>query len=777
MIKSSLLLYVLLLGAVSLPAMTPVERIDALVKSGLLAHNLQPNAAIDDATFLRRIYLGIAGRIPTFEESDAFRSSRSPKKRSEVIQHLLQGEGSVANAYHFWADLLRVNGRDATVSDGYELWLKDALRSNKPYDRMVRELVTAQGDIWENGAIGYYVRDRGMPLDNMANTVRVFLGVRLECAQCHDHPFDDWSQMDFYRMAAFSYGMQNGKFDKTDGARNRVAVVERFKKAEQQAYRDAVFKVSGIKDFPGLGSGDKKIDKLFGSAKGRAWIQRHGLDKTRLRELRDIGKDAKARAELRRRGATLVLSELYGPLKRMSVLESVQELKLPHDYAYNDAQPLSTVGTGTMFGERVSASRGESPIAVYARWLTSPQNPTFTKVIVNRLWKEVFGAGLIEPVDDITDYSKASNPELLGYLEDLFQELNYDIKAFLGILYNSQAYQREVNHRELEPGEACYFPGPTLRRMSAEQVWDSIVGLAVPHADGFKPRLKKQLPAIERLRLISTSLEGRPLDEFEAMLNQIAPLMDELIKKEAQQRKQLQVASRKRDRKRMSDLRAEMKRSRAEVLRQVRKIGYPDLRDEIDISRLLNTFGLSESNFSSDDAIPADGAFYTTKATKLPSVAIGPAPAHLDKTAARAWHAAEKAEFHAYHQLIKGMARASELTSPAPPGHFLRDFGQSDREVIENAANEASIPQALNLLNGKAAALIANRYSPVGQRVHAERSTDAKIRVIFRAMLTRDPTNAELQLLITRLASRGQARFVERVVWALLNTQQFLFVQ
>ena len=69
-------------------------------------------------------------------------------------------------------------------------------------------MVAAQGKAWDNGAIGYYMRDRGMPLDNMANTVRVFLGTRIECAQCHNHPFDKWTQMQFYQMAAFTYGVQ-----------------------------------------------------------------------------------------------------------------------------------------------------------------------------------------------------------------------------------------------------------------------------------------------------------------------------------------------------------------------------------------------------------------------------------------------------------------------------------------------------------------------------------------------------------------------------------------
>jgi len=473
----------------------------------------------------------------------------------------------------------------------------------------------------------------------------------------------------------------------------------------------------------------------------------------------------------------MVLTELYGPLKRMSVTTTARDLKLPFDYQYDNAKPLDVVKPLTMFGDRVGSVSPKSSLQDYAQWLTAPSNPQFTKVIVNRLWKEVFGIGIIEPVDDITDYTKPSNPELLAYLEDLFRELDFDIKAFLRILHNTQASQRVASQRDLKPGEPYHFEGPLLRRMTAEQVWDSIVSLSVPHADGFKPRLKSQLSDIERLRLISKSLEGRTLEEFQATLNVLAPLMLELQGKETQFRRQLQSASKKRDRARIGSLRSEMKEYRVQVIRKIRNIGYVHLRGEIEISHLLKPFGLKESDFADSETNPSAGAFYTRRATKLAAVALGKAPANLDPQAARAWYATQKAEFKEYDQLIRGMARASELTSPAPRGHFLRDFGQSDREVIENANDNASIPQALNLLNGSAATVIANRYSPTGHRIHAERDVSAKIRTIFRAVLTRDPTDAELRLLQTKMTSLNNRNREEQIVWTLLNTQQFLFIQ
>src|SRR4029077_2331969 len=85
-------------------------------------------------------------------------------------------------------------------------WVKGSLETNKPYDRFVYEMLTAEGKVWDNPASGYILRDSGMPLDAMNNTVRIFLGTRIGCAQCHNHPFDRWTQKEFYQMAAFTYG-------------------------------------------------------------------------------------------------------------------------------------------------------------------------------------------------------------------------------------------------------------------------------------------------------------------------------------------------------------------------------------------------------------------------------------------------------------------------------------------------------------------------------------------------------------------------------------------
>ncbi len=110
--------------------------------------------------------------------------------------------------YNYWASILRLKDRpDANVlAYAYRDWVKEQLRTNRPYDEWVYDMLTAEGKIWDNPAVGYTMRDTGMPLVHVDNTVRVFLGTQIGCAQCHDHPFDKWTQKEFYSLAAFTHG-------------------------------------------------------------------------------------------------------------------------------------------------------------------------------------------------------------------------------------------------------------------------------------------------------------------------------------------------------------------------------------------------------------------------------------------------------------------------------------------------------------------------------------------------------------------------------------------
>jgi len=724
--------------------------IDTLVDATLSAEGVAPNPEISDATFLRRAYLDIAGRIPTPEEADAF--YESGQNRPELIAKLIRSDAFVSHSYNWWADVLRLKG-NAYQEAAYQLWVKDALRENLPYDQMVRDLVAPKGLIWENGAAGYYFRDIGMPLDNMSNTVRIFLGTRLECAQCHNHPFDKWTQMDYFQMAAFTFGVNPRDY----AAENRNMFMKSF--AER---RDAIFKEASGQDL--LSYPRKKQLQNLGKIKKR--LDREGIDPEEFKKgiQRGIAAVEKADLESEAKGAREAFNDLYNNLQYVRLgYDEKRSLKLPHDYQYDDAKPKSSVVARAMFAlEEDGASREiGTGLDAYAEWMTSPANPAFTKVIVNRLWKRAFGVGVYEPVDDLTEHTLPSDPALLGHLEELLRDLNYDTRAFLEVIYNTRAYQRAANTEEVLAGVPYYFPGPKLRRLTAEQIWDSLVGLCIQEADSFHPNQVRLERSIAVVKARYEALEGVPYEEFAERASAAAKVSAEDQGELNELRESMLAALDAGDSTRVTELRKEYRAKDGAAERKLNEIF------EIGGRRAAMAAGAGSA---------MKGYGVRTKDRKNLQIDLPDPPEGLSKSQMKAWKSGLNRDMSMFKRLVGEMARASELQAPARRGHFLREFGQSDREEIQNANHDASVPQALNLLNGRTIDAIANRFAVFGRRIEAADTERAKIEAIFAAMLTRRPTEAEFATISDRLDFEDPKAYRE-LIWALLNTQQFMFIQ
>lgn len=186
-------------------------QIDQYVANFYRSKKLSVPEVTDDATFLRRAFLVATGRIPTAEEARSFLEIEDSSKRDAVVDYLLKSKGYSSRMSNWVFDLLRItDGRVGTSASNepYRQWVRDAMTHNMHWNEFTRRLIASSGDGWDpnTAAVGYYTRDRGMPLDNMANTMRVFLGSRMECAQCHDDPFGKTERHDFYQLAAFTHG-------------------------------------------------------------------------------------------------------------------------------------------------------------------------------------------------------------------------------------------------------------------------------------------------------------------------------------------------------------------------------------------------------------------------------------------------------------------------------------------------------------------------------------------------------------------------------------------
>jgi hypothetical protein len=184
------------------------SRIDGLLAGHWQEHGVSPSRPLADEAFVRRVYLELGGRIPTHDEVVAFLGSAAADRRGDLIARLLESPDYVSHSYNYWADILRLQERPDKhlVFEPYLHYVKEAIRTNTPYDTWAHEMLTANGRPWENPAVGFQLRDEGMPLPYVDNTVRVFLGTQIGCAQCHDHPFDHWTQREFYELAALTAG-------------------------------------------------------------------------------------------------------------------------------------------------------------------------------------------------------------------------------------------------------------------------------------------------------------------------------------------------------------------------------------------------------------------------------------------------------------------------------------------------------------------------------------------------------------------------------------------
>ncbi len=396
-------------------------RIDQHVATFYRRKNLEVPKVTDDATFLRRAFLVSVGRIPTAEEALAFLEIDDPTKRESLVDYLLKSKGYSSHMANWAFDLLRLtDGRIGSTASNepYRHWVRTAMTDNMPWNEFTRHLIASSGDGWDpaTAAVGYYTRDRGMPLDNLSNTMRVFLGARMECAQCHDDPFGVTERHDFYQLAAFTHGQ-------TTIGQDHMAPLWRE-----------------LRDGEKIQSEDYRVAQVM-------WDRIYGMS-------------------------------LAGG--------GAGQIQLPSDYQYRDAKPGELVGARTPFGQsvRISEKRAEADgREKLADWIVGKTNDQFPTVIANRMWKRVMGKGVYEPVDEFIPTDKTPYPELVSYLGTLMVELEYDLRAFQQVLLLTRTFQFGANPNPSSVEGGDDFHGRKIERLSAEQIWDSLITLAAGDPD------------------------------------------------------------------------------------------------------------------------------------------------------------------------------------------------------------------------------------------------------------------------------------------------------
>jgi hypothetical protein len=646
--KTSCSLITLTLLAASFPAAAKplsnqearqaAAKIDSLVGADLKQANLEPNGLIDDATFLRRAYLGIIGRIPSEKEARAFFADATPDKRAELVDQLVASPGFDSHLFNWAADLLRVQTRQEQFGLGWHVWLRQSLAEDKPWDDLVVEMLGATGHAASNPAVGYYLRDRNMQLDNFSNTMQVFLGRQIGCAQCHDHPFDDWTQYEYYQMASFGGGFTY----------------------RSQEVADTVKRVSTeLRGPDGKIKGNSKGKKADAQAKKK---QKEAQNRTRnlANQLRPVFKD----------------------FNKNAVFDSPnQQLRLPEDYQYNDAKPKEVVAPETLFGTHLENVAPENRRESFAAWVTAPDNPYFTKVIANRLWARTFGHGLHDPIDDWSSDTEPAHPEVLAYLETTMKGVDYDLRQFLRVLFLTKLFQRECETEEPALGVPHLVRGPTLQRMSAEQLYDSF--LVLTHGDVDDTQLKSHANKWTAYR-----------EQVSKLLNAETRDLMVLAESTKQAEDQFRDAQAKvRDaQKKLANAKNQEERKKLQAAYQTARNEQSEARNQREPLSMMSMMGNGMQRRDKDF-----------------------------------------------------IARASEQPAPFNPGTLIREFGGSDRETPSSSDTTATVPQALALLNDPKTDIVANKKSPLGKRLLQIDSPKARLETIFLTLYSREPTSAEIE--------------------------------
>lgn len=383
--------------------------IDGLVWNKLQSQGLLPSQPCDDATFLRRAHLDVIGRLPTPGEVRSFLADARSDKRERLIDDLLARPEYVDHWAGKWADLLRPNPYRVGIKTvmAMDTWIRDSLRQNKPYDQFVREIVTAEGSTWKNGAAVVF-RDRREPAELATMISQLFLGTRLDCAKCHHHPFEKWSQDDFYSFAAY---------------------------------------------FSRVG-----------------------------------------------RKGTGISPPISGSEEFILVGKSV---KVTHPATGAEMSPRPLYGTAPPIEE------GADPRVALADWMTSDQNEYFAQTIANRLWAELMGRGLVEPVDDLRATNPPSNPALLAALGNHLREQKYDLKQLIRAICTSHVYGLSVKPEGSNVQDTKNFSRRYRTRMRAEVLADAICDIT-----GL-PEKYEAMPAESRAsQLWTTRIDSLTLDTF-----------------------------------------------------------------------------------------------------------------------------------------------------------------------------------------------------------------------------------------------------------------------
>lgn len=388
------------------PEVEVVGKINEFIRQGWQDNEVKPSEIASDEEWLRRVYLDLVGHVPPVEKTAEFIKA-SPRNdaeryvlRAAVIDELFEDPGFVRNWTTIWTNLaIGQSTPDRTSRLGMTRFFREVFAKNRPWNEVVFDLLTAEGHFEENGAVNFLLAQMTMPDDQVlatAKSTRLLLGIQVQCTQCHNHPFNDWKQEQFWSFNSFFREVRRVDHDKYN---------------------------------PQTGRMDDDYSEL-------------------------------------------VSTSVDGPV------------------FFEKRNGLMQVAYPEYAGVKIDASTESNRRKALAELITQGDDRQLAKAFVNRTWGHFFGYGFTRPVDDMGPHNPPSHPELLDFLATEFADSNYDVKKLMKWIVLSEPYQltsatsEDNSFDDPASGETPLFSHMYLKRMTAEQLYDSLIIVTEAHKSG-----------------------------------------------------------------------------------------------------------------------------------------------------------------------------------------------------------------------------------------------------------------------------------------------------
>jgi len=447
--------------------------VDRLILDNLNETGTAPAPRTSDEDFLRRVHFDLAGTMPLPREVTMFGLDPDADKRMKVVDRLLSSEEYAHNWSAYWRDVIFLRATDmrARIMEGtFEKWMTDQIRDNQGWDKITTSLLTATGEVTEHGETALIFAHAGQADEIAAEASRIFLGIQIQCANCHDHPNDKWKRQQFHQLAAFFPRVQVKREGQTQPPTFVVTSYE--EKAPPKG--NGKGKGKGGKAAKGKGSGGflEHPERLF------ARFDRNGDGKITKDEVRNTPFEKQfdrllAIADTNKDGA-LTLKEikdapLPGGMKRATAEHYMPDLKNPSSKG-TKMEPVFFVN-----GKRpASGLSDEGRRHALAKYITADKDPWFSRAFVNRIWAEMLGEGFYMPIDDMGPQRQARMPEVLDLLADAFVANKYDTKWLFQTIARTEAYQRDIRAKDPSVELPPVFAASSPKRLRADQLFNAI---------------------------------------------------------------------------------------------------------------------------------------------------------------------------------------------------------------------------------------------------------------------------------------------------------------